>query len=125
MRASRMFCTAAAVLSILAARPSSAHHAFAAEFDINRPIELDGVGAIPRLLDMGQCNNAYSAIQVAVALSQAFGCILRHLRFSFHETASVAPSYNPLNRKMVSRRACSRFDVPENQHFSHGRKRLG
>jgi hydroxylamine reductase len=37
-------------------------------------IDLEGVGAIPRLLDMGQCNNAYSAIQVAVALSKAFDC---------------------------------------------------
>jgi hydroxylamine reductase len=37
-------------------------------------IELDGAGPIPRLLDMGQCNNAYSAIQVAVALSKAFNC---------------------------------------------------
>ncbi len=37
-------------------------------------IELPGVGPIPRLLDMGQCNNAYSAIQVAVALSKAFDC---------------------------------------------------
>ena len=33
----------------------------------------DGV-AIPRLLDMGQCNNAYGAVQVAVALAQAFEC---------------------------------------------------
>ncbi len=37
-------------------------------------IELDGAGPIPRLLDMGQCNDAYGAIQVAVALSKAFGC---------------------------------------------------
>ncbi len=37
-------------------------------------IELPDVGPIPRLLDMGQCNNAYSAIQVAVALSKAFDC---------------------------------------------------
>jgi hydroxylamine reductase len=37
-------------------------------------IELGGVGPIPRLLDMGQCNNAYGAIQVAVALSEAFDC---------------------------------------------------
>jgi hydroxylamine reductase len=37
-------------------------------------IQLDGAGPIPRLLDMGQCNNAYSAIQVAVALSKAFDC---------------------------------------------------
>lgn len=37
-------------------------------------ITLDGAGPIPRLLDMGQCNNAYSAIQVALALSKAFNC---------------------------------------------------
>jgi len=37
-------------------------------------IELPGVGPVPRLLDMGQCNNAYGAIQVAVALSEAFDC---------------------------------------------------
>lgn len=37
-------------------------------------IELDGAGPVPRLLDMGQCNNAYGAIQVAVGLSQAFKC---------------------------------------------------
>ncbi len=36
--------------------------------------ELEGVGPVPRLLDMGQCNDAYGAIQVAVALSQAFDC---------------------------------------------------
>ena len=36
--------------------------------------QLGDIGGIPRLLDMGQCNDAYSAIQVAVALSQVFGC---------------------------------------------------
>jgi len=35
---------------------------------------LDGVGEIPRLLDMGQCNDAYGAIQVAAGLAKAFGC---------------------------------------------------
>ncbi|MHC4405864.1 MAG: hydroxylamine reductase [Planctomycetota bacterium] len=29
---------------------------------------------LPRLLDMGQCNNAYGAIKVAVALAEAFNC---------------------------------------------------
>jgi hydroxylamine reductase len=29
---------------------------------------------LPRLLDMGQCNDAYGAIQVALALAKAFGC---------------------------------------------------
>jgi hydroxylamine reductase len=37
-------------------------------------IELDGVGPVPRLLDMGQCNDAYGAVQVAVALAGAFDC---------------------------------------------------
>ncbi|GHU38517.1 hydroxylamine reductase [Spirochaetia bacterium] len=31
-------------------------------------------GKVPRLLDMGQCNDAYGAIKVALALSQAFSC---------------------------------------------------
>lgn len=36
--------------------------------------KLGDIGGIPRLLDMGQCNDAYSAIQVAVALANAFNC---------------------------------------------------
>ena len=32
------------------------------------------VAGLPRLLDMGQCNDAYGAVQVALALSQAFDC---------------------------------------------------
>jgi hydroxylamine reductase len=35
--------------------------------------EFGDIGGIPRLLDMGQCNDAYSAVQVAVALQNAFG----------------------------------------------------
>jgi len=34
---------------------------------------------LPRLLDMGQCNNAYSAIKVAAALAEAFGCTVNDL----------------------------------------------
>ena len=34
---------------------------------------------LPRLMDMGQCNNAYGAIKVAVALSEAFGCSVNDL----------------------------------------------
>jgi hydroxylamine reductase len=32
------------------------------------------IGGLPRIMDMGQCNDAYSAIQVAVALANAFNC---------------------------------------------------
>ena len=42
-------------------------------------IELDGVGPVPRLLDMGQCNDAYGAIQVASGLAQAFDCSVNDL----------------------------------------------
>jgi len=42
-------------------------------------LHLEGVGPIPRLLDMGQCNNAYGAIQVAVGLSKAFNCSVNDL----------------------------------------------
>jgi hydroxylamine reductase len=34
---------------------------------------------LPRLLDMGQCNNAYGAIKVAVGLAEAFGCTVNDL----------------------------------------------
>ena len=34
--------------------------------------DLGDIGGIPRLLDIGQCNDAYSAIQIALALSKAF-----------------------------------------------------
>lgn len=37
------------------------------------------VAGIPRLLDMGQCNDAYGAVQVALALSQAFDCSVNDL----------------------------------------------
>ena len=37
-------------------------------------IELDGVGPVPRLLDMGQCNDSYGAIQLAVTLAKALDC---------------------------------------------------
>jgi hydroxylamine reductase len=44
--------------------------------------ELGDIGGIPRLLDMGQCNDAYSAIQVAVALAKAFGVGVNDLPLS-------------------------------------------
>ncbi len=37
------------------------------------------IGGIPRLLDVGQCNDAYSAIQIAVALANAFECDVNDL----------------------------------------------
>lgn len=37
-------------------------------------LDIGEIGGLPRIMDMGQCNDAYSAIQVAVALAQAFEC---------------------------------------------------
>ncbi|MDR3265654.1 MAG: hydroxylamine reductase, partial [Synergistaceae bacterium] len=37
-------------------------------------LDLGKIGGLPRVMDMGQCNDAYSAIKVAVALAEAFGC---------------------------------------------------
>jgi len=45
--------------------------------------DLGDIGGIPRLLDMGQCNDAYSAIQVALALANAFNCGVNDLPLSF------------------------------------------
>ncbi|HEX3011283.1 MAG TPA: hydroxylamine reductase [Syntrophomonadaceae bacterium] len=44
--------------------------------------KLGNINGIPRLLDMGQCNDAYSAIKVASALSQAFNCTVNDLPLS-------------------------------------------
>jgi len=44
--------------------------------------DYGAIGGIPRLLDMGQCNDAFSAIKVAQALAQAFGCGLNDLPLS-------------------------------------------
>ena len=45
-------------------------------------LEFGDIGGIPRLLDMGQCNDAYSAIKVAGALAEAFGCGVNDLPLS-------------------------------------------
>ncbi len=53
--------------------------------------EIDG---IPRLLDIGQCNDAYSAIQIAIALAKAFNCDVNDLPLSlvlsWYEQKAVA-----------------------------------
>jgi hydroxylamine reductase len=46
-------------------------------------LDFGDIGGIPRLLDIGQCNDAYSAIQIAVALAEAFECGVNDLPLSF------------------------------------------
>lgn len=45
-------------------------------------LDLGTIGGLPRVMDMGQCNDAYSAIKVAVALAEAFGCGVNDLPLS-------------------------------------------
>ena len=45
-------------------------------------LDFGDIGGIPRLLDIGQCNDAYSAIQIAVALAGAFKCGVNDLPLS-------------------------------------------
>jgi hydroxylamine reductase len=56
--------------------------------------QLGDIGGIPRLLDVGQCNDAYSAVQIAVALAQAFNCGVNDLPLSlvlsWYEQKAVA-----------------------------------
>ena len=57
-------------------------------------LDLGTIGGIPRLLDIGQCNDAYSAIQTALALADAFGCGVNELPLSmvlsWYEQKAVA-----------------------------------
>ncbi|MFR5245556.1 MAG: hydroxylamine reductase [Clostridium sp.] len=46
-------------------------------------LDLGNIGGLPRIMDMGQCNDAYGAIKVAVALAEAFGCGVNELPLSF------------------------------------------
>ena len=46
-------------------------------------LEFGNIAGIPRLLDCGQCNDAYSAIQIASALAKAFKCGVNDLPLSF------------------------------------------
>lgn len=45
-------------------------------------LDLGTIGGLPRIMDMGQCNDAYSAIKVAAALAEAFGCGINELPLS-------------------------------------------
>ena len=56
-------------------------------------LDLGTVAGLPRLMDMGQCNDAYGAIKVASALAEAFGCGVNdlplHMVISWYEQKAV------------------------------------
>jgi hydroxylamine reductase len=57
-------------------------------------LDFGSVAGLPRLLDIGQCNDAYSAVQIALALSKAFDCGVNDLPLSliisWYEQKAVA-----------------------------------
>jgi len=57
-------------------------------------LEFGDIGGIPRLLDVGQCNDSYSAVQIAVALAKAFNTDVNSLPLSlvlsWYEQKAVA-----------------------------------
>ena len=64
-------------------------------------LDLGTVGGLPRLLDMGQCNDAYSAVVVALALAEAFECTVNDLPLtlvlSWYEQKAVSILLSLLN----------------------------
>ena len=71
------------------------------KFRFNK-LDFGTIGGIPRLLDIGQCNDAYLAIQIAVALSKAFDCGVNDLPLSlvlsWYEQKAVAILLTLLHR---------------------------
>jgi hydroxylamine reductase len=57
-------------------------------------LDIGEIGGLPRIMDMGQCNDAYGAIKVALALSEAFDCSVNELPLtlvlSWYEQKAVA-----------------------------------
>jgi hydroxylamine reductase len=57
-------------------------------------LEFGEIGGLPRLLDIGQCNDTYSALQIALALAKAFECGVNDLPLSlvlsWYEQKAVA-----------------------------------
>jgi hydroxylamine reductase len=57
-------------------------------------LEFGEVAGLPRLMDLGQCNDAYSAVQVALGLAKALGCGVNELPLSmvlsWYEQKAVA-----------------------------------
>jgi hydroxylamine reductase len=57
-------------------------------------LDIGSIGGLPRIMDMGQCNDAYSAIKVALALAEAFNCGVNDLPLtlvlSWYEQKAVA-----------------------------------
>jgi hydroxylamine reductase len=63
------------------------------KFRFNR-LDFGEIGGLPRLLDIGQCNDTYSALQIALALAKAFECGVNDLPLSlilsWYEQKAVA-----------------------------------
>ena len=85
------------------------------KFRFNK-MEFGEIGGLPRLLDIGQCNDAYSAIKIAAALADAFGIGLNELPLSIilswygaKSSSDSAEFTAPGNQKYSPRTIVTRF----------------
>ena len=53
-------------------------------------LDLGTIGGLPRVMDIGQCNDAYCAIQIALALADAFDCGVNDLPLSMVLSAGTS-----------------------------------
>ena len=82
-------------------------------------LDLGTIGSVPRIMDMGQCNDAYSAIKVAAALAEAFGCGINDLPLSmvlsWYEQKAVCILLTLLHlgiKNILLGRRCRHFFLP-------------
>ena len=66
-------------------------------------LDLGTIGGLPRIMDMGQCNDAYGAIKVAIALAEAFECDVNELPLSmvlswYEQKGRIYFTYTSLSR---------------------------
>ena len=68
-------------------------------------LDLGTIGGLPRIMDMGQCNDAYGAIKVAIALAEAFECDVNELPLSmvlsWYEQKAVCIYYSKQKKRYL------------------------
>ncbi|HEX3891955.1 MAG TPA: hypothetical protein VHW46_05240 [Terracidiphilus sp.] len=86
---------AEAAIGAEAGTPAAIHPAITAKLLApQKSVDFGEIGGLPRLLDIGQCNDTYSALQIAIALAKAFDCGVNDLPLSmvlsWYEQKAVA-----------------------------------
>ena len=81
-------------------------------------LDLGTVAGLPRILDIGQCNDAYSAIKVAVALAEAFDCGVNDLPLSWCSPGMSRSSVYPADTASSGDQKYSPRTVPSGIYLS-------